>query len=157
MAEQDDTGQPETPDPLQRQPGDKRRHLLARRTKHANQPKANTGSRLRDHLANERTFLAWIRTGVALITLGIALDKLVLANISSADGGSPPPGSPGRVMVWVMVLGGLFAMSYASYLYTTVLLRIERDVYKPNLFGPLILAAALIVGGVIAIIWLWAT
>ncbi|MCB0917177.1 MAG: DUF202 domain-containing protein [Actinobacteria bacterium] len=163
MADQESTGEsagepePSEADSLYRKPGDKRRHLLARRTKHANQAKANTGSRLRDHLANERTFLAWIRTGVALITLGIALDKLVLSNIGADGGGGPPPGSPGRVMVWIMVLGGLFAMIYASYLYSSVLLRIERDIYKPNLVGPLVLAGALTVGGIIAIVWLWLT
>jgi uncharacterized membrane protein YidH (DUF202 family) len=29
-------------------------------------------SRARTHLANERTFLAWLRTGIALISLGLA-------------------------------------------------------------------------------------
>ena len=35
----------------------------------------NTGSIARDHLANERTFLAWLRTGVTLMGVGIALVK----------------------------------------------------------------------------------
>jgi putative membrane protein len=29
-----------------------------------------------DHAANERTFLAWLRTGVAVIVFGIVVDKL---------------------------------------------------------------------------------
>lgn len=37
---------------------------------------ANTGSQARDHLANERTFLAWARTSLALIGAGIALETL---------------------------------------------------------------------------------
>ncbi|KAI8885831.1 hypothetical protein K501DRAFT_179070 [Backusella circina FSU 941] len=32
----------------------------------------NKGSTARDHLANERTFLAWIRTSLSLTTSGIA-------------------------------------------------------------------------------------
>ncbi|KAL1927915.1 hypothetical protein VTP01DRAFT_3320 [Rhizomucor pusillus] len=32
----------------------------------------NTASVARDHLANERTFLAWLRTSMALITVGVA-------------------------------------------------------------------------------------
>ena len=32
----------------------------------------NTGSVARDHLANERTFLAWLRTSVNLMGIGIA-------------------------------------------------------------------------------------
>ena len=29
-----------------------------------------------EYLANERTFLAWVRTGIAVITLGFALAKM---------------------------------------------------------------------------------
>ena len=36
----------------------------------------NTGSTARDHLANERTFLAWARTGTAFVGLGVAVDAL---------------------------------------------------------------------------------
>ena len=31
-----------------------------------------------DHLANERTFLAWIRTSIAVITLGVAINRFSL-------------------------------------------------------------------------------
>jgi putative membrane protein len=34
-------------------------------------------SRARTHLANERTFLAWFRTGVTLIALGIAVAQFL--------------------------------------------------------------------------------
>jgi len=33
----------------------------------------------RDHLANERTFLAWIRTGVATIVFGFAVGRFSIA------------------------------------------------------------------------------
>ena len=33
-------------------------------------------ARIRDHLANERTYLAWIRTAVAMIGLGVVISKL---------------------------------------------------------------------------------
>jgi putative membrane protein len=32
---------------------------------------------IRDHLANERTFLAWVRTSVTFIGLGFAVDRLL--------------------------------------------------------------------------------
>jgi uncharacterized membrane protein YidH (DUF202 family) len=35
----------------------------------------STGNLARDHLANERTFLAWIRTSLAILTLGLAIAK----------------------------------------------------------------------------------
>ncbi|KAI3406015.2 hypothetical protein KGF56_001234 [Candida oxycetoniae] len=36
----------------------------------------NKGSVARDHLANERTFLAWLRTSLSFITLGIGVTQL---------------------------------------------------------------------------------
>ena len=35
-------------------------------------------SAYRDHAANERTFLAWIRTGIAVIAFGVVIEKLNL-------------------------------------------------------------------------------
>ncbi|KAF1981805.1 hypothetical protein K402DRAFT_398204 [Aulographum hederae CBS 113979] len=36
---------------------------------------SNTGSTARDHLASERTFLAWLRTGLGFIALGVAVER----------------------------------------------------------------------------------
>lgn len=48
--------------------------------------------RFTDHAANERTFLAWVRTGLAIIAFGFVIEKLnlfmvALANIQSTDAG----------------------------------------------------------------------
>jgi len=37
---------------------------------------ANDDERIRDHLANERTYLAWLRTGMAMIGFGTVIAKL---------------------------------------------------------------------------------
>jgi putative membrane protein len=36
-------------------------------------------NRARDHLANERTFLAWVRTGVAIVVFGFAIGRFAIA------------------------------------------------------------------------------
>src|SRR6266436_10097144 len=46
-----------------------------------------------DHAANERTFLAWVRTGIAVIAFGFVIEKfnlfvLTMANANSLDAGS---------------------------------------------------------------------
>ncbi len=46
----------------------------------------------RDHAANERTFLAWVRTGIAVIVFGFVIEKfnlvvLAMANTGSLDAG----------------------------------------------------------------------
>ncbi|KAK1769632.1 hypothetical protein QBC33DRAFT_531422 [Phialemonium atrogriseum] len=49
----------------------------------------NTGSVARDHLALERTFLAWLRTSLAFASIGIAITQLFRLNTSlSSDSGT---------------------------------------------------------------------
>ena len=44
------------------------------------QPLSNRNpNRARDHLANERTFLAWVRTGVAGVVFGFAIGRFAIA------------------------------------------------------------------------------
>jgi putative membrane protein len=43
-----------------------------------------------DHAANERTFLAWVRTGIAVIAFGFVIEKfnlflLTIASVSAGD------------------------------------------------------------------------
>ena len=40
--------------------------------------KASVSKKVSDHLANERTFLAWIRTGLATITFGFVVERFNL-------------------------------------------------------------------------------
>jgi putative membrane protein len=42
-------------------------------------PDNSNPNRARDHLANERTFLAWVRTGVATIVFGFAVGRFSIA------------------------------------------------------------------------------
>ncbi|ODA82891.1 hypothetical protein RJ55_01400 [Drechmeria coniospora] len=48
----------------------------------------NKGSVARDHLALERTFLAWLRTSLAFASIGIAVTQLFRLNTSLSDGTS---------------------------------------------------------------------
>lgn len=65
--------------PTDREPGDDGRPPGPERADRAGAPTDDTGEREPDYrftLANERTFLAWIRTSLALLAGGIALDQL---------------------------------------------------------------------------------
>ncbi len=42
-------------------------------------PVAENSNRARDHLANERTFLAWVRTSVAIVVFGFAIGRFAVA------------------------------------------------------------------------------
>src|SRR4051794_25344560 len=61
-------------------------------------------SRARTHLANERTFLAWFRTGITLVALGLAAAQFLAS-----------PGGPSQDLVHVLstlviATGGLMAL-----------------------------------------------
>jgi putative membrane protein len=43
------------------------------------EPAIPENSSARDHLANERTFLAWVRTGVSIVVFGFAIGRFAIA------------------------------------------------------------------------------
>ena len=83
-----------------------------------------------EFLANERTFLAWIRTSVAIISLGFVIAKfrIWLEDLSKA-GSSPATstklGDSFQIGIGMMALGGLLTL-LAAWRYHVVNLQIER-------------------------------
>lgn len=76
------------------------------------------GSFLRDRLANERTLLAWVRTALTLIALGLALAKLAVflqVSVLTYDLDPavvtllPDPRLSQRVAAVMILLGGVIA------------------------------------------------
>ncbi|KAF9950797.1 hypothetical protein BGZ70_001225 [Mortierella alpina] len=71
----------------------------------------NKGSIARDHLANERTYLAWLRSSLSLITVGVAITQLFrLQNTSSSGSGTPTQPTPELIKISELgrPLGGSF-------------------------------------------------
>src|ERR1700720_2105873 len=70
-----------------------------------------------DHAANERTFLAWVRTGIAVIAFGFVIEKfnlfvLAMASSTSAEGAhrlqiERLSGPLGRYDGLALIFGGL--------------------------------------------------
>jgi len=84
---------------------------------------ATTGdpNRARDHLANERTFLAWVRTGVAIVVFGFAIGRFAVAIREFA----PTRGSASRTPE-LSVEFGTIAMIAGVLLTLAGLLRYHR-------------------------------
>lgn len=83
-------------------------------------------SRVRDHLANERTYLAWMRTAVALMGFGVVIVRLrhlLPAAVAPAHG-------------WELGLGfalvGLLTVGLSTAHYFTVRRSIDADTYSPS-------------------------
>jgi putative membrane protein len=91
--------------------------------------------RAAEYLANERTFLAWIRTAIAVLSLGFALAKFSLWMRDLAiDMGKPFPPGPGTSVPMgesLMTLGGVLAVM-AAWRYHEVNRAIEEDRVKPG-------------------------
>ena len=74
-----------------------------------------------DHAANERTFLAWVRTGIAVIAFGFVIEKfnLFVLAVANADAGrrlllERLSGPLGRYDGLVLVLVGLALIVIAA-------------------------------------------
>jgi len=90
------------------------------------------GSVARDHLANERTFLAWIRTGFATAALGIVLARLQVTNAA----GTPLPSEADamfyKILSLVFVIIGAICLVAGSYRYALVEYSMERGQYPTS-------------------------
>ncbi|KAK5039586.1 hypothetical protein LTS07_000080 [Exophiala sideris] len=78
----------------------------------------NKGSVARDHLALERTFLAWLRTSLAFASIGIAITQLFRLNtsIQSGSGGSEDIATPERDVPFSPFVGKSIPTELIPYL-----------------------------------------
>jgi putative membrane protein len=89
-----------------------------------------------EYLANERTFLAWIRTSIAVISLGFVVAKfgVWLRELATRLAPQIPVHSTGMSLpigVAMMALGGALAV-LAAWHYHLVNLAIERGEVQAN-------------------------
>jgi putative membrane protein len=96
-----------------------------------------TIDRQREHQANERTFLAWLRTSIALIGFGFAIARfgLFLRQLQATLTQQPPtihPGVNSENLGLALVIFGIVAIVLAAWNYNQVFWQIERGNYRPN-------------------------
>jgi putative membrane protein len=84
-------------------------------------------SRIRDHLANERTYLAWMRTAIALLGFGVVIVRLRVFQLPQI----PHSGSSWKLGL-VFSLVGLLTVWLSTAHYFAVRRDIEFDTYEPT-------------------------
>jgi putative membrane protein len=96
-------------------------------------PESPNPNRARDHLANERTFLAWVRTGVATIVFGFAIGRfsIALREFMKVEGyGSRTPGFTTWLGI-ISAVGGVLLILTGLRRYRITKVQIDSDTFEP--------------------------
>ena len=114
---------------------------MSKRVAHREIPEAHRAS---EHLDNERTFLAWVRTTVALISLGVVIARLS-ATVGAQNGNIvsrfTPQAQP--LGIGLISLGGVITL-LAAWRYDRVNRQIEEGIVKTDRW--LVWVVALLIG-----------
>jgi putative membrane protein len=90
----------------------------------------------RVHMANERTYLAWIRTSIAIMAFGFVVEKfsLFVKQMGFYLGKEVTPPAPGySSLIGVLLLGlGVLMGVLAFFRYKAVERQIDEDSYRPS-------------------------
>jgi putative membrane protein len=89
--------------------------------------------RTSDHLANERTFLAWVRTGVALVVFGFAIGRFAVAIRQFMELQGRTSGTAG-LSVWfgtLAITGGVALTVAGLFRYRRARVQIESGNFQP--------------------------
>lgn len=104
------------------------------------EPLKNTGSVARDLLASERTFLAWARTGLGFIALGVALEKVeAFAAISPQL--LQLENSNTKLAAGVLVGSGSLCVLHGTQRYFSTMRLLQEGMFRPNVPGVTLMAA----------------
>lgn len=129
----------------------------------------NPLSRVRDrrvHMANERTFLAWMRTSIGIMAFGFVVERfgLFLKQITYMLGQTgalglaaeqKPPGAGYSAFFGIALVAlGAFMGLLAFIRYKKVERQIDEGTYHPSLILDLLLALSIVTVGVFLVFYL---
>jgi putative membrane protein len=111
-----------------------------------------------DHLANERTFLAWIRTSIALMGFGFVIVKfaLFIRQIFFALGDKLPATSKGNsaIIGVIMVALGAVVAILAYVRYRNIEKQLNNNAYFPSKWLSALVMLSIVIGSILLIIYL---
>ena len=112
----------------------------------------------RVHMANERTFLSWIRTSIGIMAFGFVVEKfaLFIKQISYFLGKEVVAPSRGYSSIFGIFLVGLGTLMgvLAFIRYKKIERQIDKDTYQPSLILDILLTLSILAIGVFLVIYL---
>lgn len=90
-------------------------------------------NRARDHLANERTFLAWVRTGAAIVVFGFAIGRFSIAMRQLAAFSGHTVRTAG-LSVWMgaaSIVGGVGLVIAGLVRYRKTRMQLDAGTFEP--------------------------
>jgi putative membrane protein len=112
----------------------------------------------RVHMANERTFLAWIRTSIGIMAFGFVVERfsIFVKQASYFLGKEVSPTSRGYSAILGISLVALGAlMGVLSFIrYKKVERQIDEDTYQPSLILDILLTISVLAIGIFLVIYL---
>ena len=128
-------------------PGEEGREQNSRREK--------ISKKVTDHLANERTFLAWVRTGLATITFGFVVERfgLLLRELGFKSGLDPVLSVHYSSIIGVtLTLLGVVIMIVALVNFLQIRRSIDKEQFHPQAgFAILLTILASLIGVLLAV------
>ena len=124
--------------------------------------KSTSVSNRRVHMANERTFLAWIRTSIGIMAFGFVVEKfalfikqmsLVLGKSNIEKALPPSHGYSSIVGIFLVGFGTLMGL-LAFVRYKKVERQIDEDTYQPSSVLDILLLLAVLAVGIFLVIYL---
>jgi len=114
----------------------------------------------RDHMANERTFLAWIRTSIGIMAFGFVIEKfaLFLKHLQLFFKGAQPPATgsgkySSLVGIILVALGALMGL-LAFIRYKKVEKEINEDSYQPSILLDILVTLGLLMLGIFLVFYM---
>jgi putative membrane protein len=112
-------------------------------------------------MANERTFLAWIRTSIAIMAFGFVVEKFSLfvkqmayyLGKEAATAAPPPQGSSSLIGIVLVGLGVVMGV-LAFIRYKKVERQIDDDMYRPSPILSVMLFLSVLAIGIFLVMYL---
>jgi uncharacterized membrane protein YidH (DUF202 family) len=116
----------------------------------------------RVHMANERTFLAWVRTSIGIMAFGFVVEKFALFMrrlpflLGETKTYSPPSSSLGYSTVFGIVLVAMGALMglLAFIRYKKVEREINEDSYQPSMMLDILVTIGILTIGIFLVFYM---